>query len=81
MLVVIYLFLGTLRASVIPGVVVPISVLAAFAVMAPLGFSLNTARLAPDAARRALREIEERFGLPAVDPLRTGVAPLVDAMG
>jgi uncharacterized NAD-dependent epimerase/dehydratase family protein len=46
-----------------------------------LGFSLNTVRLAPDAARRALRDIEERFGLPAVDPLRTGVAPLVDAMG
>jgi uncharacterized NAD-dependent epimerase/dehydratase family protein len=46
-----------------------------------LGFSLNTARLAPDAARRALRDIEERFGLPAVDPLRTGVAPLVDAIG
>jgi uncharacterized NAD-dependent epimerase/dehydratase family protein len=46
-----------------------------------LGFSLNTAQLAPDAARRALRDIEERFGLPAVDPLRTGVAPLVDAIG
>jgi multidrug efflux pump len=44
-LVVIYLFLGTLRATIIPGVVVPISVLAAFAVMAPLGYSLNTLTL------------------------------------
>ena len=44
-LVVIWLFLGTLRATVIPGVVVPISVLAAFIVMAPLGYSLNTLTL------------------------------------
>jgi len=44
-LVVIYLFLGTLRATVIPGVVVPISVLAAFIVMGPLGYSLNTLTL------------------------------------
>jgi multidrug efflux pump len=44
-LTVIYLFLGTLRATIIPGVVVPISVLAAFIVMAPLGYSLNTLTL------------------------------------
>jgi D-glutamate N-acetyltransferase len=46
-----------------------------------LGFSLNTARLSPDAGAAALRDVEKRFGLPAVDPLRTGVARLVDAMG
>ncbi len=44
-LTVIYMFLGTLRATIIPGVVVPISVLAAFIVMAPLGYSLNTLTL------------------------------------
>jgi uncharacterized NAD-dependent epimerase/dehydratase family protein len=46
-----------------------------------LGFSLNTSALDDGAASRALRETEARFGLPAVDPLRTGVAPLADAIG
>jgi uncharacterized NAD-dependent epimerase/dehydratase family protein len=46
-----------------------------------LGFSLNTSLLDASAASRALREVEARFGLPAVDPLRTGVGPLVDAIG
>ncbi len=45
-----------------------------------LGYSLNTERLDPKAAERALHEVGDRFGLPAVDPLRTGVAPLVDAI-
>lgn len=45
-----------------------------------LGFSLNTAGLDVAAATRALGETVERFGLPAVDPLRTGVGPLVDAI-
>lgn len=44
-LVVIYLFLGTLRATLIPAVVVPISLLASFTVMAALGFSLNVLTL------------------------------------
>ena len=46
-----------------------------------LGFALNTSALDAAAAKGALREVEARFGLPAVDPLRTGVAPLVDAIG
>ena len=40
-LVVIYLFLGTMRAAIIPAVTVPISLLATAIVLAPLGFSLN----------------------------------------
>jgi uncharacterized NAD-dependent epimerase/dehydratase family protein len=46
-----------------------------------LGFALNTSALDAQTAAQALREIESRFGLPAVDPLRTGVARLVDAIG
>jgi uncharacterized NAD-dependent epimerase/dehydratase family protein len=46
-----------------------------------LGFALNTSGLDAEAAGRALRDVESRFGLPAVDPLRTGVARLVDAIG
>ncbi len=45
-----------------------------------LGFSLNTAGLDAAAAERVLRETVGCFGPPAVDPLRTGVGPLVDAI-
>ncbi len=41
-LIVIYGFIGTLRATLIPAVTIPISIIAAFIVMAALGFSLNT---------------------------------------
>lgn len=43
-----------------------------------IGISINTLALSEDKARRLLRETEERLGLPCVDALRTGVAPLVD---
>ena len=38
---VIYLFLGTLRAAIIPAVTVPISLIATATVLWPLGFSIN----------------------------------------
>jgi multidrug efflux pump len=41
-LIVIYGFIGTLRATIIPAVTIPISIVAAFIVMSALGFSLNT---------------------------------------
>ena len=40
-LAVIYLFLGNLRAMLIPAVTIPVSVIAAFIVMAAMGFSIN----------------------------------------
>ncbi len=45
-----------------------------------IGISLNTAGLSPDARARALAEAQEQTGLPAVDPIATGVAPLADAL-
>ena len=45
-----------------------------------IGVAINTSRLDQDAAHRLLRETEERLGLPTVDPVRVGVAPLVDAL-
>lgn len=39
--IVIYLFLGNIRATFIPAVTVPISIIAAFIVMYALGFSIN----------------------------------------
>ncbi len=40
-LAVIYLFLGNVRATLIPAVTIPVSIIAAFIVMAALGFSIN----------------------------------------
>jgi len=40
-LIVIYLFLGSLRVTLIPALVVPVSVLATFTVMAALGYTIN----------------------------------------
>lgn len=39
--IVIYLFLGNVRATLIPAVTVPVSIVAAFIVMYALGFSIN----------------------------------------
>lgn len=44
-LIVIYGFIGTLRATAIPAVTIPISIISAFIVMAALGFSINTLTL------------------------------------
>jgi multidrug efflux pump len=44
-LVVIYGFIGTLRATLIPALTIPISIISAFIVMAALGFSINTLTL------------------------------------
>jgi multidrug efflux pump len=44
-LLVIYLFLGDWRATLIPAVVVPVSVVATFMVMAALGYTINTLTL------------------------------------
>jgi uncharacterized NAD-dependent epimerase/dehydratase family protein len=43
-----------------------------------VGGAFNTSALDDDAARRVLHEASERMGLPVVDPVRTGVEPLVD---
>ena len=45
-----------------------------------VGIALNTAALSADEARRAIAEVACRHGLPACDPIRDGVATLVDRM-
>ncbi len=42
------------------------------------GFSFNTAGLSSDEASRVLSAVEDEWGLPCVDPVRTGVGALVD---
>ena len=44
-LIVIYGFLGTVRATIIPAVTIPISIISAFIVMAAMNFSINTLTL------------------------------------
>lgn len=44
-LVVIYGFIGTIRATIIPAVTIPISIISAFIVMAALDYSINTLTL------------------------------------
>lgn len=48
--------------------------------VAVTGVSVNTAALSADEAHDYLRQVEERMGLPAVDPYRDGAARLVDAL-
>ncbi len=44
----------------------------------PVGIAVNTAALDDDAARRCLAETASEYSMPAVDPIRIGVGPLVD---
>jgi len=44
-ILVIFVFLRTLRATFIPAVTIPVAVIGAFSVMAPLGFSINVLTL------------------------------------
>jgi multidrug efflux pump len=44
-LVVIYAFLGNLRATLVPAVVVPVSIIATFMVMRAMGYTINTLTL------------------------------------
>ncbi len=45
-----------------------------------VGVSVNTKALSEDEARDYLARVEERMGLPAVDPFRHGAGRLVDAL-
>lgn len=44
------------------------------------GISVNTQHLAEDAYEGYLKDLEDKMGLPAVDPFRQGAARLVDAL-
>jgi uncharacterized NAD-dependent epimerase/dehydratase family protein len=45
-----------------------------------VAISLNTSALDAAAAERAIKETELKYGLPTVDPFRTGVGKIVDAL-
>jgi uncharacterized NAD-dependent epimerase/dehydratase family protein len=45
-----------------------------------VGIAMNTSNLAPGRAEAALDEAADRLGLPCVDPVATGVGPIVDRL-
>ncbi len=55
-LVVIYAFLGSLRATLIPAVTIPVSIIATFTAMYALGYTINVL----DAARAGARDRSRR---------------------
>ena len=46
----------------------------------PVGIAINTSALDENAAKRCLADAEAKHRLPAVDPIRIGVAPIVDRL-
>jgi uncharacterized NAD-dependent epimerase/dehydratase family protein len=46
----------------------------------PVGIAINTQALGDNEARACLEDAAAQYELPAVDPIRTGVAPLVDRL-
>jgi uncharacterized NAD-dependent epimerase/dehydratase family protein len=44
----------------------------------PVGISVNTSSLSDEEAQRYLRNLSHTYELPAVDPLRGGVGPIID---
>ena len=44
------------------------------------GFAFNTSKMTDSEAEAVLKETEDKFGMPACDPVRTGVVRLVDAI-
>ena len=44
------------------------------------GIALNTSALTPERAEQTLRETERQFAVPACDPIRHGVAAIVDGL-
>lgn len=45
-----------------------------------IGISLNTSRLSSEDAKVSIDSVSDRLGLPCIDPIRTGVAPVVAAL-
>jgi uncharacterized NAD-dependent epimerase/dehydratase family protein len=46
-----------------------------------IGLAFNTSAMPDDEARALLRESAMTLGMPCVDPIRTGVGPLIEALG
>ena len=45
-----------------------------------VGISVNTSKLSEKEANQLMADIEEKYGLPTVDPFRQGVGRIVDQL-
>ncbi|MFU0507156.1 efflux RND transporter permease subunit [Pseudaminobacter sp. NGMCC 1.201702] len=92
-IVVVFLFLGSFRATLIPLIAVPVALIGTFAVMLALGFSLNTVSLlalvlaigivVDDAivvVENVERVMEENPGMSAADAARRAMSEITGAI-
>lgn len=88
--IVVYVFLGRLRPSLIPLIAVPVSIIGAFLILVPLGFSANTISLlalvlaigivVDDSiivVENVEREMEEHPGLSPADATRRAMGQII----
>ncbi len=88
--IVVYVFLGRLRPSLIPLIAVPVSIIGAFLILVPLGYSANTISLlalvlaigivVDDSiivVENVEREMEENPGLSAAEATRKAMSQIV----
>jgi HAE1 family hydrophobic/amphiphilic exporter-1 len=88
--IVVYVFLGRLRPSLIPLIAVPVSIIGAFLILVPLGYSANTISLlalvlaigivVDDSiivVENVEREMEENPGLSAADATRRAMGQII----
>ena len=92
-IIVVFLFLGSVRATIIPLIAVPVALIGTFAVMLALGFSLNTVSLlalvlaigivVDDAivvVENVERVMEENPGMSAADAARMAMGEITGAI-
>ena len=88
--IVVYVFLGRMRPSIIPLIAVPVSIIGAFLILVPLGFSANTISLlalvlaigivVDDSiivVENVEREMEENPGMSAADATRKAMGQII----
>lgn len=88
--IVVYVFLGRLRPSIIPLIAVPVSIIGAFLILVPLGYSANTISLlalvlaigivVDDSiivVENVEREMEENPGLSAAEATRKAMGQII----
>lgn len=92
-IIVVFIFLGSIRATIIPLIAVPVALIGTFAVMLALGFSLNTVSLlalvlaigivVDDAivvVENVERVMEENPGMPAAEAARRAMGEITGAI-
>jgi HAE1 family hydrophobic/amphiphilic exporter-1 len=89
-LVIIYVFLQSLRTTLIPMITIPVSIIGTFAVMLAMGFSINTLTLlglvlaigiVVDDAIVVVENVERKFEEGETDPVKAASAAMREVAG